>query len=49
MIGTGSALSVTRQSQLLSVSRSSVYYRPKPDSQEEDDLLKRLDEIFTEI
>ena len=48
MIGTGSALSVTRQSQLLSVSRSSVYYRPKPDSQEEDDLLKRLDEIFTE-
>lgn len=48
MISTGSALSVTRQAQLLSVSRSSVYYRPQPDSREELDLLKRLDEIFTE-
>lgn len=48
MISTGSALSVTRQAQLLSVSRSSLYYRPKPDSQKELDLLKRLDEIFTE-
>ncbi len=33
---------------MLSVSRSSVYYRPPPDSQEELDLLKRLDESFTE-
>lgn len=48
MISTGSALSVTRQAKLLSVSRSSVYYRPKPESQEELDLLKRLDELFTE-
>ena len=48
MIKTGSALSVTRQAELLSVSRSSVYYRPPLDSQEELDLLKRLDEIFTE-
>lgn len=48
MINTGSALSVTRQAKLLNVSRSSVYYRPKPESQEELDLLKRLDELFTE-
>ena len=48
MISTGSELSVTRQAKLLSVSRSSVYYRPRPESQEELDLLKRLDELFTE-
>lgn len=48
MIKTGSELSIARQAQLLSVSRSSVYYRPKPESQEELDLLKRLDELFTE-
>ena len=47
MIAPGSALSVARQAKLLGVSRSSVYYRPRPDSQEELDLLKRLDEIFT--
>ena len=48
MIKTGSALSITRQAQLLSVSRSSLYYLPRPDSPEELDLLKRLDELFTE-
>ena len=48
MIAPGSALSIARQSRLLGVSRSSVYYRPKPESREELDLLKRLDEIFTE-
>ena len=47
MIKTGSVLSVARQSRLLGVSRSSVYYRPKPESREELDLLKRLDELFT--
>lgn len=41
-------LSITRQTQLLGISRGSVYYRPKPDSQEELDLLRRLDELFTE-
>jgi putative transposase len=41
-------LSISRQCELLSVSRSSLYYRPKPDSAEELELLKRLDEIFTE-
>jgi len=48
MIAPGSALSIARQARLLDVSRSSVYYRPKPESSEELDLLKRLDELFTE-
>jgi putative transposase len=48
MIATGSALSIARQATLLGVSRSSVYYRPRPESGEELDLLKRLDELFTE-
>lgn len=48
MITLGSELSIARQAKLLSVSRSSVYYRPKPESTEELDLLKRLDELFTE-
>jgi len=48
MITPGSELSIVRQATLLGVSRSSVYYRPKPESSEELDLLKRLDEVFTE-
>jgi len=48
MITAGSELSITRQAQLLGVSRSSVYYRPQPESQEELELLKWLDELFTE-
>ncbi len=48
MIALGSELSVARQAKLLGVSRSSLYYRPRPESQEELDLLKRLDELFTE-
>jgi len=48
MITPGSELSIARQATLLGVSRSSVYYRPKPESSEELDLLKRLDEVFTE-
>jgi putative transposase len=48
MIAPGSALSIARQAKLLGVSRSSVYYRPRPESSEELDLLKRLDELFTE-
>jgi putative transposase len=48
MIKPNADLSISRQSQLLSVSRSSLYYRPRPDSEEEFDLLKRLDELFTE-
>ena len=48
MIQPNAELSIARQAKLLGISRSSVYYRPKPDSTEELDLLKRLDEIFTE-
>ena len=48
MIAPGSELSIARQAKLLGVSRSSVYYHPRPESKEELDLLKRLDELFTE-
>lgn len=48
MIQPNVELSVTRQTQLLGVSRSSVYYRPRPESDEELELLRRLDELFTE-
>lgn len=48
MIKPNAELSIARQSQLLTIARSSVYYRPKPDSPDELDLLKRLDELFTE-
>ncbi len=48
MIRPGSKLSIAGQAKLLSISRSSVNYRPKPEGQEELDLLKRLDELFTE-
>jgi len=47
MIAPERGLSIARQCQLLGVSRSSVYYRPRPDSAEERALLKRLDELFT--
>ncbi|GAB4175396.1 MAG: hypothetical protein Fur0039_17940 [Rhodocyclaceae bacterium] len=39
--------SATRQSGLPGVSRSSVYYRPKPESREGPHSLERLDERFT--
>lgn len=48
MIATGSVLSIAQQSNLMGGSRSSGYYRPKPELREELDLLKRLDDIFTE-
>lgn len=48
MIAPGSVLSIARQAKLLEVSRSSLYYRPRPESSEELDLLRRLDELFTE-
>jgi transposase InsO family protein len=41
-------LSVNRQCVLLGVARSSFYYRPRPESAAELDLLKRLDRIFTD-
>src|SRR6185369_4902077 len=47
MIAPEAGLSVSRQCALLGIARSSFYYRPRPESAEELDLLKRLDRIFT--
>ena len=43
MIAPEAGLSVSRQCALLRVARSSFYYRPRPESAEELELLKRLD------
>ena len=48
MIAPEAGLSVSRQCTLLGIARSSFYYRPRPESAEELDLLKRLDRIFTD-
>ena len=48
MIGPEAGLSVTRQCARLGIARSSFYYRPRPESAEELDILKRLDRIFTD-
>jgi putative transposase len=45
MIAPEAGLSVNRQCALLGIARSSFYYRPRPE--EELDILKRLDRIFT--
>src|SRR4051794_7079350 len=47
MIAPEAGLSISRQCTLLGVARSSFYYRPRPESGEELELLKRLDQIFT--
>ena len=39
-------LSIKRQCELLSVSRSSVYYRPQPRSQQDLDLMRAIDEQY---
>src|SRR2546430_17108674 len=48
MIATEAGLSISRQCTLLGIARSSFYYRPRPESAEELELLKRLDRIFTD-
>src|SRR6266850_6282156 len=48
MIAPEAGLSVSRQCALLGVGRSSFYYRPRPESEEELELLKRLDRMFTD-
>src|SRR5437660_4981698 len=47
MIAPEAGLSVSRQCTLLGIARSSFYYRPRPESAAELELLKRLDRIFT--
>ena len=49
MIAPEAGLSVSRQCALLGVARSGFYYRPRPESAEELELLKRLDRISPTI
>jgi putative transposase len=42
-------LSLTRQAELLDLSRASLYYEPVPTSAEDLDLMRRLDELHTEL
>jgi len=39
-------LSLSRQCQILSISRSSIYYRPRGESRENLALMRRIDELF---
>src|ERR1700680_3039491 len=48
MIAPEAGLSISRQCTLLGIARSSFYYRPRPESAEELELLKRLDRILTD-
>jgi putative transposase len=49
MIERGSEVAVTRQAQLLDLSRSSVYYEPRPISERDLRLMRRLDELHLEL
>ena len=42
-------ISIARQCELLSVSRSTVYYRPAPTNVEDAELRTQIDEIYTEM
>lgn len=42
-------ISISRQCQLLGVSRSGYYYEPRPVSEEELGLMRKIDEIYTEM
>ena len=48
MIDRGGELSVKRQAELLDVSRASVYYRPRPVSERDLKLMRRIDELHLE-
>lgn len=48
MIAGDRKLTVRRQAQLLAVSRASVYYRPRPVSERDLKLMRRLDELHLE-
>jgi putative transposase len=48
MINRGEKLSVTRQSELLGLNRSGVYYTPRPLSAEDLKLMRRIDELHLE-
>ena len=48
MIDRTHQLSISRQAQLLGISRGSVYYQPKPVSEEDLVLMRKLDELHLE-
>lgn len=48
MIDRGHELSVSRQTQLLELPRSTVYYLPKPTSAQDLALMRRIDELHLE-
>ena len=49
MIERGAELPVTRQAQLLALSRSSVYYAPRPLLERDLQLMRRIDELHLEL
>jgi len=49
MIDRGHDLPIKRQAQLLELSRSSVYYRPRPVRQDTLALMRRIDELHLEL
>jgi len=49
MIDRTDKLPVTRQAELLNVSRGSVYYLPKPMSERDLSLMRRIDELHLEL
>jgi len=49
MIGRGDEVPVTRQAELLDLSRSSVYYTPRPVGERDLGLMRRLDELHLEL
>ncbi len=49
MIDREHALSITRQAEVLNVSRSSVYYRPRPVPQADLAIMRRLDRLHLEF
>ncbi len=49
MIERGSEVSVTRQAEMLDLSRSSVYYTPRPLPERDLKLMRRIDELHLEL
>lgn len=49
MIERGSEVPVTRQAELLGLSRSSVYYTPRPLPPRDLLLMRRIDELHLEL
>jgi putative transposase len=49
MIDRGSEVAVKRQAELLELSRSSVYYAPRPLSERDLRLMRRIDELHLQL